>query len=274
MSFWIDTHCHLPMLKRDPKEVLEEAIKNNVQHIITIGTEPEDHAKTYDIAETFFPYIVCGLGVHPHEAQKYNKDVEAFFYEKLIEPEVVVLGEIGLDYYYEHAPRKLQRTVFEKQLNIATLLDIPVQIHTRDAEGDTIAILKNFSGQVSGNIHCFTGSQYLADHVLELGLDISLSGIVTFKNARVLQDVVMSVPLDRLHIETDAPFLTPIPHRGKPNAPHFLVHTGAFLAQLKQIPLLDLQKQLQKNALKTFPKMSFSIDHSKVFNNSSLSEKG
>lgn len=258
MASWIDMHCHLPMLKSPVEDVIEEACQKDVQCCVTIGTEPEDHQTTFDLAKRFFPKVACGLGVHPHEASKYTPEVEAFFYEKLVEREVVALGEIGLDYYYEHSPQKVQQDVFEKQLQIAKDLDMPVQIHTRDAEEDTIAILQNFSGQIRGDIHCFTGTQKLADQALDLGLDISLSGIVTFKNAKALQEVASTLPLDRIHIETDAPFLTPVPHRGKPNAPCFLVHTGAFLAQMKCIPVKQLQEQLQQNALRTFPKLSLS----------------
>lgn len=256
MNFWIDMHCHLPMLDKNPSEVIEEASQHQVQQVITIGTEPEDHLETFQLAKQFFPRVACALGVHPHEAHKYTEDVERFFYEKLPESQVVALGEIGLDYYYERSPRSVQQKMFERQLNVAEKLNVPVQIHTREAESDTIAILKNFSGKIRGNIHCFTGTQYLANGALDLGLDISLSGILTFKNATALQKVALSLPLDRIHIETDAPFLTPMPHRGKKNAPCFLPHTGAFLAQLKQIPAFELQKQLYKNALRTFPKLS------------------
>ena len=205
---------------------------------------------------SFFPKVACTLGIHPHDASKYTLEIEEFIYKNAIEPEVVAIGEIGLDYYYERSPSDIQKKVFEMQLNIAQSLNLPVQIHTRDAEEDTIAILQNFQGKIRGDLHCFTGTQNLANKALDLGLDISLSGIVTFKNAKDLQQVALSLPLDRMHIETDAPFLTPMPHRGKKNAPSFLVHTGQFLAQLKQVDVPKLQNQLRYNALKTFPKLS------------------
>lgn len=252
-------HCHIPMLDKTPKQIISDAHQNNVQNMITIGTHPDDLQKTIEIAKQFFPKVACALGIHPHDANKYTPEIQDFLYQKAREPEVVAIGEIGLDYYYEHSPRDIQKKIFEAQLNIAQSLNLPVQIHTRDAEKDTIDILQNFAGKIKGNIHCFTGTQYLADKALDLGFDISLSGIITFKNAKDLQQVALSLPLDRIHIETDSPFLTPMPHRGQKNVPAFLVHTGEFLANLKQVSSLELQKQLQQNALRTFPKLSLQL---------------
>ena len=253
---WIDMHCHFPLIEETPKQIIDDACQNDVQNMITIGTHPDDLQKSLEIAKKFFPKVACTLGLHPHEANKYTLEIEEFICKNAIEPEVVAIGEIGLDYYYEHSPRDVQKKVFETQLNIAESLNLPVQIHTRDAEEDTIAILQNFQGKIRGDLHCFTGTQNLANKALDLGLDISFSGIITFKNAKDLQQVALSLPLDRIHIETDAPFLTPMPHRGKKNAPSFLVHTGQFLAQLKQVAIPKLQNQLKYNASKTFPKLS------------------
>ena len=257
---WIDMHCHLPMLDKIPEQVINDAHQNNVQNMITIGTHPDDLQETFKIAKKFFPTVACTLGIHPHDANKYTLEIQDFLYQKAKEPEVVAIGEIGLDYYYKHSACQVQREVFEMQLDVAQSLNLPVQIHTRDAQEDTIAILQNFSGKIKGTIHCFTGTQYLADKALELGFDISLSGIITFKNAKDLQQVVLSLPFNRIHIETDAPFLTPVPHRGQKNTPAFLIHTGEFLARLKQISSLELQKQLQQNASRTFPKLSLPQD--------------
>ena len=257
--FWIDMHCHFPMLEQTPDEVIQEAYQNNVHYMITIGTNPQDHQETFDIAKKYFPNVACALGIHPHDALEYTPEVQKFLQQKAKEHHVVALGEIGLDYYYKKSPIPTQKEAFEKQLEIALSLNLPVQIHTRDAQEDTIAILKNFSRSktLKGTIHCFTGTQYLADKALEMGLDISFSGIVTFKNAQNLQQVAKNLPIDRIHIETDSPFLTPTPHRGKKNAPSFLIHTAKFLAHLKQIPIASFQKQLQKNAQRAFPKLSF-----------------
>ena len=253
---WIDMHCHFPLMDQTPEQIIDDAYQNDVQNMVTIGTNPDDLEKSLEIAKKFFPKVACTLGIHPHDADKYTSETQDFLYTKAIEPEVVAIGEIGLDYYYEHSPRELQRIIFETQLNIAQSLNLPVQIHTRDAEEDTIAILQNFQGKIRGDLHCFTGTQNLANKALDLGLDISFSGIITFKNAKDLQEVALSLPLDRIHIETDSPFLTPMPHRGKKNTPSFLVHTGQFLADLKQVTIPKLQNQLRYNASMTFPKLS------------------
>lgn len=253
---WIDMHCHFPLMDQTSQQIIDDASENDVQNMITIGTHPDDLKKSLEIAKQFFPKVACTLGLHPHDANKYTSEIENFIYKNAVEPEVVAIGEIGLDYYYERSPRDIQKKVFEAQLNIAQSLNLPVQIHTRDAEEDTIAILQNFQGNIKGDLHCFTGTQSLANQALDLGLDISLSGIITFKNAKDLQQVALSLPLDRVHIETDSPFLTPMPHRGKKNAPSFLIHTGEFLAHLKQVPIPKLQNQLLYNASRTFPKLS------------------
>ena len=252
---WIDMHCHFPLMDQTPEQIIDDANQNDVQNMVTIGTHPDDLVKSLEIAKEFFPKVACSLGIHPHDADKYTSETQDFLYKNAIEPEVVAIGEIGLDYYYEHSPRELQKIIFETQLNIAQSLNLPVQIHTRDAEEDTIAILQNFQGKIRGDLHCFTGTQNLANKALDLGLDISLSGIITFKNAKDLQQIALSLPLDRIHIETDSPFLTPMPHRGKKNTPSFLIHTGQFLADLKQVAIPELQNQLRYNASTTFPKL-------------------
>ncbi len=253
---WIDMHCHFPLMDQTPQQIIDDANQNDVQNMITIGTHPDDLKKSLEIAKEFFPKVACTLGIHPHDADKYTPEVEDFICKSATEIEVVAIGEIGLDYYYERSSRDIQKKVFEAQLNIAESLELPVQIHTRDAEDDTIAILQNFQGKIRGDLHCFTGTQNLANKALDLGLDVSFSGIITFKNAKDLQQVALSLPLDCIHIETDSPFLTPMPHRGKKNTPSFLIHTGEFLAQLKQVDIIKLQDQLRYNALRTFPKLS------------------
>ena len=152
---WIDMHCHFPLMDQTPEQIIDDAHQNDVQNMVTIGTHPDDLEKTLEIAKKFFPKVACSLGIHPHDADKYTSETQDFLYAKAIEPEVVAIGEIGLDYYYEHSPRELQKIIFETQLNIAQSLNLPVQIHTRDAEEDTIAILKNFQGKIKGDIPLF-----------------------------------------------------------------------------------------------------------------------
>jgi TatD DNase family protein len=252
---WIDVHTHLNFLEISPEQALSEAKQAGVERVITIGTEPKDHQVVLDLAQKYFPQVVCTLGIHPHEAALFTPEVETFFRAHLQAKEVVAVGEIGLDYYYNNAPAEVQKRAFRSQLKLAQEFSLPVEIHTRDAEADTVEILKEFGGQVRGIIHCFTGTKWLAEQVLNLGLDISFSGVVTFKKADELREVVKFVPLSRLHVETDAPFLAPMPHRGKKNVPAYVVHTAEVVAQLKGVTLAELAQQTQLNALRTFPKL-------------------
>lgn len=253
---WIDVHTHLNFLKdQTPEQAIAEAKAVGVERFITIGTEPKDHSVVLEIAKRHFPVVACTLGVHPHEGAVYTDEIGDFIEKNIAEPEVVAVGEIGLDYYYDNSPREVQIEAFRKQLAIADRHKMPVEIHTRDAEADTIAILKEFNGRVTGLIHCFTGTKWLAHEALDLGLDISFSGVVTFKKADELRDVVKFVPIDRLHVETDAPFLAPVPHRGKPNVPAFVVNTAQTVAMLKGVSEDRLLEATRANASRTFPKL-------------------
>lgn len=253
---WIDVHTHLNFLKNlGVEDALKEARAAGVSQVITIGTEPKDHQVVLDIATQYFPEVACTLGVHPHEGQVYDDATERFIDENCTRREVVAIGEIGLDYYYDHSPREQQKEAFRRQLQLAEKHAMPVEIHTRDAEADTVDILKEFDGKTRGILHCFTGTMWLAREALDLGLDISFSGVVTFKNANDLREVVKFVPLDRIHVETDAPFLAPVPERGKSNVPAYVVHTAKAVAALKGIELDVLREATVANARRTFPKL-------------------
>lgn len=252
---WIDVHTHLNMLEVSPEQALADCQAAGVDQVITIGTEPKDHPIVLKLAEKYYPRVYCTLGVHPHEAQLFTPEVDQFLMANADRKEVVAIGEIGLDYYYDNAPREIQKAAFRRQLEIAVDKNLPVEIHTRDAEQDTADILAEFGGKVRGILHCFTGTQWLADQALKLGLDISISGVATFKKADELREVVRHVPLDRLHVETDAPFLAPMPHRGKKNVPAFVIHTAEVVAQIKGVTLDQLQAATRQNAQRTFPKL-------------------
>ena len=252
---WTDVHTHLNFLKIPADQAMEYATQAGVTRYITIGTEPKDHQTVLDLARTHWPRVACTLGVHPHEAQLYTPEVGAWIEAHSTDRTVVAIGEIGLDYYYSHSPHDVQRDAFRAQMGIAEKLGLPVEIHTRDAEPDTIDILNEFKGRVRGILHCFTGTQELADAALNVGFNISISGVVTFKNAEALRAVVKTVPLNRLHLETDAPFLAPVPLRGRPNEPAYLVHTAEVVASLKGISLEELSRVTQANARQMFPKL-------------------
>ena len=254
---WIDVHTHINMLEDKPEVVLQQAEDSKVERLITIGTGHDDHKMVVELINKYAPVVWGTLGFHPHDAESYNDEGEAFMRENLSHPQIVAVGEIGLDFYYDNSPREIQKKVFRRQLDIAAEFGLPVEIHTRDAEPETIEILKEYEGRVKGLLHCFTGTQWLADEALKIGFNISISGVVTFKNAEALRETVKTVPLDRLHIETDAPFLTPVPFRGKKNTPAYVVHTAEKVAELKNVSLEELAAATKKNALNLFTKLEW-----------------
>jgi TatD DNase family protein len=251
----IDIHAHLDMLEDSPEVTLQKAKAAGVTRIITIGTEPADHPLVLAIAQKLYPEVYCTLGIHPHHGAVWTDEVGSFIEKRVSEKEVVAIGEIGLDYYYKQSPVEEQKDAFRRQLDLARRLKMPVEIHTRDAEEDTVEILKEFRGEVTGLIHCFTGTSWLAKECLDLGLNISFSGVVTFKNAESLRETCKMVPLDRMHVETDAPFLTPVPLRGQKNTPAYVVHTAAFVAGLKGLTAEQLIQSTTANARQLFPKI-------------------
>ena len=254
----VDSHCHLdfPDYAGQVDLVGARATEAGVGVCLSIGTELKRFSGVIAVAEKF-PNVWCSVGVHPHESEKELLDDEAALIRETPHPKVVGIGETGLDYYYEHSPRGPQQKNFRSHIAAARKTGLPVIVHTRDADDDTIDILGDemAKGRFAGLIHCFTGTQKLADAALELGLYISVSGIATFKNSRALRDVIETVPLERLLVETDAPFLAPVPHRGKTNEPAFVVHTAKMLADLKGVSEAELAKATTENFFRLFPKV-------------------
>ncbi len=246
MIEWTDVHTHLNMLDDSVEKVVKEARSQGVNHLITIGTESKDWPFVIQFAKDF-KSVKGTLGMHPHSASQYNDEVELILSKGLDEEGIVACGEIGLDYYYEYSDRKKQKEVFLKQMNLASEKQLPVEIHTRSAEVDTISVLNEFKGRVKGLLHCFTGTWNLAKEALDRGFNISFSGILTFKKADDLREVCQKVPLDRLHLETDAPYLAPAPNRGKQNRPAWLIHTAQMVANLHNISLQELSIKTQNN---------------------------
>ena len=252
---WVDVHTHLNMLKTpSAEEAIHRAYSAGVRNLITIGTEPEDWPEVVRFTETYPASVKGALGLHPHSAKLYSDEVENQLIEGLKKKSIIACGEIGLDYHYEFSDRKIQRDVFRRQMVLAEQRQLPVEIHSRSAEEDTLTVLNEFKGKVLGLIHCFSGSLEMAYKALDKGFDISLSGIVTFKNAKELKEVCQKVPLDRLHLETDAPYLAPVPHRGRSNQPAWLIHTAEVVATLKGISLQQLSEQTLLNKEKLFGK--------------------
>jgi TatD DNase family protein len=254
----VDSHCHLdfPDYAGDVEGVVARARAAGVVTCLSIGTELSRFAGVRAVAEKF-PDVWCSVGVHPHEAAKEPLIGPAPLLAEAAHTKVAGIGETGLDYYYEHSPRPAQVANFRCHIAAGRQTKLPVIVHTRDAEDDTIAILSEEMGKgaFTGLIHCFTGSQKLADAALALGLYISVSGIATFKNSGALRDVIKTVPLDRLLVETDAPFLAPMPHRGKTNEPAFVVHTARMLAELKEVSEGELAAATTGNFFRLFTKI-------------------
>lgn len=254
---WIDIHAHFDMLETSPEDTVKVFKEAGVHRAITIGTEPADHPVVLGIAQKLYPDVYCTLGIHPHHGAVWTEEAGEFITNHLRDKEVVAVGEIGLDYYYNQSPVEEQKHAFRRQLQIAHEFDLPVEIHTRDAEADTVEILNDYKGKVRGVIHCFTGTKWLAEKCLDLGYNISFSGVVTFKNAEDLRKTCEFVPLDRMHVETDAPFLAPVPMRGKKNTPAFVVHTAQVVAGLKKVSVDQLCEQTNRNAMFMFPKIQW-----------------
>ena len=253
----IDSHCHLdfPELAADADGVVARAKAAGVGVMLTIGTELARFPSVLAVAERF-NNVWCSVGTHPHESGKELVTDPAPLLAHTDHPKVVGIGETGLDYYYELSPRPPQIESFRAHIAAARIAGLPVIVHTRDADDDIIAVLEDEMGKggFTGLIHCFTGTQRLADASLALGLLISVSGIATFKNSGALRDVIKSVPVDRLLVETDAPFLAPVPHRGKTNEPAFVTHTAAMLAELKGVTLAEMAAATTDNFFRLFSK--------------------
>jgi TatD DNase family protein len=256
---FIDSHCHLNYkgLVEDQPAVLERARAAGVTMMLNISTRAGEWDEVIATAEREND-VMASVGIHPHEAD-LHPDVHAeTLVDKARHPKVIAIGESGLDYYYDHSDRERQRQSFRAHIAAARETQLPLIVHTRDAEEDTYAILAEEmgKGRYPALIHCFTAGQDFADKVLALGLSISISGIVTFKNARALQEVARTIPLDRLLIETDSPFLAPVPHRGKRCEPAFVADTARFLAELRNEPLTTLAAATSANFHALFAKAS------------------
>ena len=255
----VDSHCHLDFPEFAPEldAVVARAKSAGVGVCVTIGTKMAGFAGVRAVAERF-DNVWCSVGVHPHEADDEPLTDATPLTEAAKHPKVVGIGETGLDYYYEHSPREAQKTNFRAHIAAARETGLPLIVHTRDADDDTIAVLREemHKGAFTGLIHCFTGTRTLAEAALDMGFSISVSGIATFKNSQALRDVIAAVPLDRLLVETDAPYLAPVPMRGKRNEPAFVAHTAAALAALKGITAEALAGVTTDNFFRLFTKVA------------------
>lgn len=250
----IETHCHLDYLKSfEISEIIEKSKEVGIEKIVTIAVEPGNLDRVIEIAKDN-ENVYCTQGIHPHDARLWTDEVDKKIYSQATFEKNVAIGEIGLDYHYDNSPREKQREVFDRQLAMASELDLPVVIHSRDAEEDTKAILKNHLNGLNkkGVIHSFTSSIDLAEFAIENDFYLGFNGIITFKSADNVREAVKITPLNRLLLETDAPFLTPIPFRGRENAPFYLPFVAEKLAELKEVSVDELLPQVYSNSFSLF----------------------
>ena len=259
MTLWTDAHCHLQdqflsgetRVATNALATLERAFDAGVDRVVVIGTDATTSREALALSDLESPVeIYATVGLHPHEASSDLAPIEAL--ARTGHARLVGIGECGLDYYYEHSPRGAQREAFARQISLAHELDLALVIHARDAFDDLLAILASEGVPSRTVIHCFPGTSVDAESCLALGCDISVSGVVTFKNAEPLREAVRLVPLDRLHVETDSPFLAPVPHRGKVNEPGFVSVVGEFVARLREEDVATVRTATATNSARLF----------------------
>jgi TatD DNase family protein len=251
---FVDSHAHIdgPEYDADRPEVIARARAAGVTGILTVGTG-DPHGDNFERAVALAEQhddVFASLGVHPHDARLFNDEAEQKILSLIKESrKIVAWGEIGLDYHYDNSPREVQREVFRRQLRLARSVNLPVIIHSREADDDTISILREeVTGYARGGVlHCFGGGLAMAEGALELGFMISFAGVLTFKNAQSLRDIAVRLPLDRVLIETDCPYLTPVPFRGKRNEPAHVLEVARCLADIHGKPIEEIGKVTSGN---------------------------
>ncbi|TVP61423.1 MAG: TatD family deoxyribonuclease [Halomonadaceae bacterium] len=248
----IETHCHLDYLQGQPLEdTLAAAREVGVERMITISVSPQNLATVQQLAQTY-PQVYGTQGIHPHEADHWQNHLSGDIAEAIGQSQgkLVAVGEIGLDYHYDHSDRKAQWQAFEAQLALASELDLPVVIHSRDADEDTMAMLRQFESSLGrrGVIHSFTSGPALAEYALSQGWHLGFNGICTFNKAENVRDIMRMTPVERLLLETDAPFLTPDPYRGRENAPCYLPFVAQKMAAVKEVPVEELLSAVYRNS--------------------------
>lgn len=258
MSYWTDAHCHLQDRFLSDKDAsvtalatLARAYEAGINRVVVVGTDATTSHEALAITQLSAQVeIFATVGLHPHEALSDLDPIREL--ARSGHDRLVGIGETGLDYFYEHAPRTAQREAFAAQIALAHELDLALVIHARDAFDDLWSILRSESTPARTVIHCFTGTPAEANGCLELGCDISVSGVVTFKNAQLVRDAVREVPLERLHVETDSPFLAPVPYRGRPNEPALVATVGEFVAELREVDVETMRVATAANTARLF----------------------
>ena len=250
----IDTHAHLdfPRFDKDRKKVIKRAIDGGIKRIVNIGSSMTSSRNSVELSRRY-PEIYSVVGIHPHNADSFNLNVSKKLKKISENKKVVAIGEIGLDFHYDNSPREKQKQAFRAQLRLAKSLDLPVVIHTRDADKETLEILKEEDvSEIGGIMHCFASDKKMAEEILDLGFYIAFGGLITFNNLDDLREIVSKVPLDKLLVETDAPYLTPEPYRGKRNEPLYVKYVAERIAEIKNLDLEKVAEKTTANAKKVY----------------------
>lgn len=250
----VDTHCHIDLdaFDDDREAALDRARQAGVEHMLVIGFEPERWKAALEL-QGRVPGIAVAAGLHPNSASKFSDEMLDEIATVAKRPEVIAIGETGVDCYWDDAPLDLQKRAFASQIDLARQLDMPFIIHQRDAEQEVLDVLRQFSGTHRGVLHCFTGDWHYAQEVLDLGLHIGLGGAITFKSRTDLHEAAAKIPLERVVLETDSPFMAPVPHRGKRNEPAYVARVAERLAELRDASLLEIADTTTCNASQLFP---------------------
>lgn len=250
----IDSHVHLDdrRFDVDRERLIKSLRESGIELVINVGADLNSSIKSVSLAEEY-DNIYASVGIHPHSAKEMDDSTIDILKSFASRDKVVAIGEIGLDYYHDHSPRDIQRKRFKEQIELAKEVGLPIIIHTREAAADTFDILKEAQdGSLEGVLHCYSGSVEMAKDYIDMGFYISLAGPVTFKNARVPKEIAKAVPIDRLFVETDAPYLTPEPHRGKRNEPIYLRYVAGTIAELRGITFEELARKTSENVKRLF----------------------
>ncbi len=250
----IDSHAHLemPEFRRDLTEVIQRAKASGIDYIFTVGTEKKDWNRALEIAHSH-PSVYSILGVHPHNAKEIDEETYPTLRKLCADDKVRAYGEIGLDFYRNLSPQDVQLNRFREQIQLAKELGLPIVVHDREAHQETLEILKSEKAEDSGGIiHCFSGDYHMAQECIEMGFYISVPGTVTFKNTGGFQEIIKRLPLESLLIETDAPFLAPVPFRGKRNEPSYVRYTAQKVAEIKKVSIEKVAEVTTENALRVY----------------------
>ena len=250
---YIDTHSHLfdSAFDNDREEVINECLNQNVKKLIVVGFDKETNKLALELSSKY-DFLFPTVGLHPTELDDYSDDFFVYLENLIKERKVVGIGECGLDYYWDDSKKELQKEVFKKQIELSLKYDKPLIIHSRDAIGDTLEVLKSVNKPLKGVMHGYSGSLEMAREFVKLGLKIGIGGVLTFKNAKAIKEVVKELDLSNFVLETDCPYLTPTPYRGKRNAPYYIPLIAAEMASIKDIDIKEVEDATTKNANELF----------------------